>query len=426
MIVRLYSVIEIFSAVLCLFYLYNRRFRFNLKNIIVLSLDVIFISAINEFHLPHEYTMVFDIILILYCGFEFGFHIKQIIINILLTVVVMCLVQTSGVVAYVIIWGDNNLTPTSYLIINTYTFIIMVCIIRRLRIYRISNMLQEQDVVNFVAMALVGTIILIYLIMYKKDNSLNAIDYLLLLVCIGYICILTALWKKYKNISLEKEIELKTHQIYENSYRNMIEDIKAKQHDFDNHINTIMSQHYVCHDYESLVQKQSSYIKSIQKNNRYNKVLISGDSVVVGFLYGKFLEADKHDILVTYKLDFNLLDCNVPDFRLIELLGNLFDNAVEAVLKSGLKKEVNVSIVESDDKIQIEVGNISPEIDRNQIALFYKKKYSRKGNARGYGLYNVKNICEQYHIQLMCENVIRQDDNWITFKLQIKKPICDA
>lgn len=151
---------------------------------------------------------------------------------------------------------------------------------------------------------------------------------------------------------------------------------------------------------------------------------ISGNSIIVGFLYGKFIEADKKDIQVIYKLDFKDLACEVPDFRLIELIGNLFDNAVDAVLKETFRKEIYVAVTENTESIHIEIGNVSPQIDRNQIALFFKKKYSKKGNARGYGLYNVKNICTRYHIRLQCENELRKDCSWLIFKLDIQKPMC--
>ena len=426
MVVRLYSVMEIFSTILCMFYLNNRRFQFSLKNITIISLNVIFISAVNEFHLPHVYTMLFHLVLFMYCGWEFGFHIKQMLVNTLLSLLIMSIVQASGAVWYLILCPGKDPAAITYLMINIYSFLIILCGIKKLKIYRISQMLQQQDLLNFLALVFISGIMLIYLAMYKNSHSLNAREYLLLLVCVAYICFLTAIWKRYKNIALEKEIECKTQRIFSTVYQNMVEDIKARQHDFDNHLNTIISQHYTCHDYDSLVRKQREYMEQVENNNRYNKVLISGNSVIVGFLYGKFLEADKKQIQVIYKLDFRDLEWDVPDFRLIELIGNLFDNAVDAVLKGTLKKEIYVAVTESTESIHIEIGNVSPQIDRNQIALFFKKKYSKKGNTRGYGLYNVKNICSQYHIRLLCENELRKDCNWLVFKLDIPKPMCES
>ena len=47
------------------------------------------------------------------------------------------------------------------------------------------------------------------------------------------------------------------HKLYEQSFQNLIDDIRARQHEFDNHINTIYSQHYLYDTYDELVEAQT-------------------------------------------------------------------------------------------------------------------------------------------------------------------------
>ena len=95
--------------------------------------------------------------------------------------------------------------------------------------------------------------------------------------------------------------------------------------------------------------------------------------------------------------------CRVPIHKMVELLGNLLKNATEAA-KQREKKKIHVMMLEDSEKIQIEISNESEIIDEKRIKDFFKKKYSEKGNNRGYGLYNVRIICEEYGAAIICKN----------------------
>ena len=97
------------------------------------------------------------------------------------------------------------------------------------------------------------------------------------------------------------------------------------------------------------------------------------------------------------------------------------DNAVEALENSILDKVLFVSVVEIKDIFEIEVRNRSEFIDHNEIDSFFRKGYSKKGKNRGLGLYNVKNICNEYSICLFCENKYIDDESWFSFTINNKK-----
>lgn len=80
-------------------------------------------------------------------------------------------------------------------------------------------------------------------------------------------------------------------------------------------------------------------------------------------------------------------------------------------------------MLEQKEKIQMEIANECQEIDREKRLEFFKKGYSEKGEKRGYGLYNVKRICEEYDAAVVCENENRENRNWLVFKVVINKPL---
>ena len=218
------------------------------------------------------------------------------------------------------------------------------------------------------------------------------------------ILILGAQVGRYKIKAKEIETELKMHKLYAGSFQGLIENIRLRQHEFDNHINTIYSQHYIYETYDELVKAQDTYCKVISKDNRFNKLLKASNPIISGFLYGKFVELEKLGVEIEYHIKIRELDIGIPIYKIVEILGDLLNNAVEAMEKVEGTRKLYVSLVE-DEKFAIEVRNESPYIDYNEIDKFFVKGYSSKGGNRGLGLHNVKNICIEYSLKIYCENV---------------------
>lgn len=105
--------------------------------------------------------------------------------------------------------------------------------------------------------------------------------------------------------------------------------MRKKQHDFHNHITAIYSHHLMAKDYDTLVALQKKYCDEIMEENRYARLLSSNSPIVIAFLYSKFIEAESKGCRITYDIKVDELQCKIPDYKLIEVLGILLDNAIE-------------------------------------------------------------------------------------------------
>ena len=130
----------------------------------------------------------------------------------------------------------------------------------------------------------------------------------------------------------------------------------------------------------------------------------------------------KEGVTVSYRINIGDMECSVPTYKIVELLGNLIKNAVEAV-KEREDGSIHVMMLEEKDRIRIEVSNESEVVDYQRIQEFFRKGYSEKGKNRGYGLYNVKKICGDYGIGITCENREENGRNRLVFGLTINKPL---
>lgn len=424
MVVSLYLLFEVLAVVVCLHYLYGEKFRFDIVTVSIISIDLIWMQAIYYFHWNQSWSLMIYPIIIVYCILRFGFDVKAIVVNNILYLIIIGCLQLGMLMLVHIISGAQVIDESKSLIINILLFGAIVGVLRKCRLDILSKYLQSRE--RLMIIALCGAIggIIISILRYKKSDGFDLWSYLLLFISIIFMCVIVANLGKYKIRMLEAETELRAYKLYEDSFQSLIDEIRARQHEFDNHINVIYSDHFLYRTYEELVQAQRDYCRDVIAENRYNKLLSSGNSTIIGFLYGKFIEAEKFGIQISYKVIIQNLECGVPVYKMVELLGNLINNAVEELRAAKDENKLIVEIIESNSRLEIEVGNECRRIDYNRIQKFFEKGYSEKGKDRGYGLFNVKKICESYHMNIECSNRKVNDDNFLIFKIaKDKKPL---
>lgn len=411
--------LEALSVVICLHHLYGEKFKLDIATVSYLSIHMIVLTAMNYLGLS-IYSMLGYLILAVYCGIKFGFKWKRILVNMVLCVILV------GVTQLVVVYTFSHLANMTWiaayqlLIINfisafIITFLIPLCSIKRL----IGYMKGKSEVLLVTVCTCV--VVVIFLLIYYKNNYTVEIEPLVLLfVCIIFIFILSGQLNKYKVKAKEVETELRMQKLYADSFKGLIDNIRLRQHEFNNHISMMHSLHYKYKSYEELVGALESYGSTVIKENRFYKLLSCGNSVIIGFLYGRFVEFDKEGIDISYQVSVRELEIGVPSYKIVEILGNLMNNAVEALLADQEKKKLHVSVIEND-RFFIEVRNESPYIPYKEINAFFVKDYSKKGENRGLGLYNVKQICEEYGLEIACNNVDIDGDNWLSFEIRKEK-----
>lgn len=413
--------LEALSFVICLHCLYGEKFKLDIATVCFLSINMIVMTAINYLSLPKVYTMIIYPIILVYCTIKFRRKLRISVINLIMSIVIIGGTQAVVMLGFYYISRDKRFENTDLLIVNIIVFLLIVFLLplfklRYLPMLLNGNKEKKMAIVAEVCFALS----ILLLISYKEFETMELYQTILSLTCVVFVFVLAGQVIKFRLKVQAAETELKMHSIYSDSFQSLIENIRMRQHEFDNHINTIFSQHYVCKTYEELVDAQKSYCQYIVNENRFNKLLSCGNSIIVGFLYGKFIEMEKLGIQVTYQVNVNELKLGIPTYKVVEILGDLINNALEEVRENNENKGIYVCI-EVNDIFLIEVRNKSSYINHNEINSFFTKGYSKKGENRGYGLYNVKKICNQYQLDILCQNIEIEGSNWLSFIITNKK-----
>lgn len=161
---------------------------------------------------------------------------------------------------------------------------------------------------------------------------------------------------------------------------------KKLRHDLKNHFTVLQRKIKEDPEYAmGYVKQLSDHVEIVSYANTNNEILNY-------ILNTKAAKAHQMDIPFEYKISDSLIFIN--DFDLISILGNALDNAIEAQQFVD-KAWVHMDIASYEDTVIIKIENPcdSAKIKWNDGSLSTLKKDKDK---HGYGLKNMKELCEKY------------------------------
>lgn len=403
--------LEILSILLCVHALYGKKIRLDIKNITAIAVDIILLQLIAEERIAAEMSMLAYLIVFCYCIVEFGFNKRELVVNNILYIVILSVLQM-GLWKILEIFHIVHLSKSggaiNNLMINALVILIVLLVFPHIGLHKFSIFMQQKVILLRMLLVIAFIFIAYLLIIIKATNILIPEQYVVIAISLCLLGGVTYMWQKNQYKVREQKVELQMHQMYGEGFQNLVTEIRKRQHDFQNHLNTIYSLHYTCSTFEELVEQQKEYGDAIQQDNKYNKLLSVGNPVIIGFLYGKFIQADKRGITIVYNIKVADLESKMPIHKLVEIIGNLFDNAMDAVEENDVEKIIYLDFVETPEKIEFKIKNESCHIPQEQLIKMFERGESSKGAQRGLGLANVKQICGEYKCDLQVHN--QKDD----------------
>lgn len=218
----------------------------------------------------------------------------------------------------------------------------------------------------------------------------------------------------------QQERELKIYKLYIKPLEELTKNIRAKQHEFDNHMNAILNMHVVIDDYDELVKAQSSYAKEIYEvKGRSNPALLRiSDKILAGFLYSKIISAPQYIDVDIHVLNQHIITA-VSEHSLVEIIGTLVDNAFEACTEEF--HDVDMVLDAKEDKLIFAIKNKVKNLTMGEIALFFEKGFTTKKNKEehGLGLYQAKQIAQHYGGNITVELQEYEGYQEICFRVEI-------
>lgn len=167
------------------------------------------------------------------------------------------------------------------------------------------------------------------------------------------------------------------------------EALRAQSHEFMNRLHVIRGM-IELKSYSEL----TDFIRTLvnYRNQEFGNITEQfKDPALGGFIMGKLSYAREQNVDLTIETGTAIPEPanQTTTHELITILGNVIDNAIEAMTDSE-EKTLEVSFAYDDEWLEIEVMDSGPGIPDDTQKRIFEKGYSTKGDNRGYGLHLVE------------------------------------
>ena len=189
--------------------------------------------------------------------------------------------------------------------------------------------------------------------------------------------------------------------------RYLVDSMRANNHDFTNKLHVIMGLIQM-----EMYEEAVSYIENITIVQRatISKIMNAvQEPSVAALLIGKTARASELNIKFVLRegCHYSNADMQLPSALLVTVIGNLIENAFEAMNeKSGyeVQKELLFGIYSRPGAVLITSDDTGIGISEKNLERIFENGFSTKGEGRGTGLYQVKEMVERYGGEITVES----------------------
>lgn len=203
-------------------------------------------------------------------------------------------------------------------------------------------------------------------------------------------------------------------------YADLIQDIRASQHEYSNRLQHLEHLPLVCKDYTSLCTALGNYTRQYKKPIQAYPLLRINMPLLAASLYSLYTKAEAKQITIQFDVVSEILHSSVPEHELTDYLCILTQNAIEAC-KPG---DIIYVFLESDEQhVHFTIRNPSRvSYSPSEVSQFFRKGYTTKQNdtpdtKRGFGLYTLSRNVQKKHGMIFADCIEFHDIYWIIFQL---------
>ncbi|MBS4535132.1 GHKL domain-containing protein [Clostridium sp. D2Q-14] len=359
------------------------------------------------------FTMSFSLL------FIYLFYRKSIMKTIylwLITTVLLLCAQLISIMPLKIILTDIDYNFMNGLISQGISIVLVILIVYKLPLYILLEYIEKSNKLFKYLITNIFIILLFALIYWKLDIK-NIFDNFIMFSVLSLIIVFINFVILRRG--LKNEYESKQLQLYDKYFtviEDLIKEVREKQHEFDNHIQALNMIALTSDDTEGISKYIKDYTQELS-NKKISNLIKINNKILAGFLYSKQREAEDKGIRFNVSVYNYNLDTVLKDFELIEIVGNLIDNAFETNVKDNIVE----LIVKRDEKFNIiEVSNKYHYMSQKDISEFFIKEFSTKeSKGRGYGLYNLREVLKKYDGEIEVLNKFREEynSNFLVFRI---------
>jgi signal transduction histidine kinase len=190
-----------------------------------------------------------------------------------------------------------------------------------------------------------------------------------------------------------QETELTVYKESLKDINSLFTTIRAQRHDFANHIQVL----YIFakqQEHDKLLRYIEQLVGEIKS---INQVLVSDNPGLSALLQTKTAQFEQDNIALKTEIACTLSELPVPAIELNQMIGNLLDNAADAIKLAGHPTdEIILQTLEKDGQVHIKVRNHRPVIPEHLQQKIFEYGFSTKADHSGIGLAIVNSLVKKH------------------------------
>ena len=178
------------------------------------------------------------------------------------------------------------------------------------------------------------------------------------------------------------------------SVRGLTEALRAQAHEAANRLHTVLTMVELGRKDEALRLATAELAAAQQLTDQVVGAL--DEPALAALLLGKSAQAAERGVQLIVDDASRLDGERLPSRDLLTVVGNLVDNALEAVAGTDPPRTVTVLVVEEDGEVLVRVSDSGPGLPENDVAAAFQRGWSTKENGRGVGLSLVRQVADRH------------------------------
>ncbi len=415
-------IVEVIYMVITFWWLHGSKKKPDIYAGIYFILVFVLYVFIEKNYVPKTYINVVLLANVLLCVFEFGDKIREAVLYTVLNYLFLYIVQFLFAIAYMVFSPKGNLLHITIPLLTVMHILILIfTVFLQLRV-PVGKYVKKFIHINYIGnIALIFAGIALIAVLLVQKSSFYFEDSYIISMAIGIALLALFFVKMYgemkQNVAYKERLLLQEK--YNRVYEELLQEIRHRQHDYNNHLQALFSMNMAYDDIDELKKHQMEYYNQINRHDDYDLLKESGSPVLAAFLYLKVQNAKERGIETVSKVDVDKLEQSSAFTDIIELVGNLFDNACEATMEAVCKR-MTFSIIQRDTMLDIKTSNPYEWTQGERADWFFKDGVSTKGEKRGMGLTNVCGIVEKYHGTIDMAFDVEDGTKIVVFEIKMK------
>jgi two-component system CitB family sensor kinase len=178
------------------------------------------------------------------------------------------------------------------------------------------------------------------------------------------------------------------------SVRGLTEALRAQAHEAANRLHTVLTMVELGRSDEAIQLATAELAVAQQLTDQV--VGAVEEPALAALLLGKSAQAGERGVELTIDGESRLAGSLLRGRDLITVVGNLIDNALEAVAETPMPRRVGVLVREEGGEVLVRVRDNGPGLSPDQAASAFRRGWSTKGAGHGIGLSLVRQVAERY------------------------------